>query len=309
MDWLNRLNDALVYFEAHLAGKIDLQEAARIAGTSLTRFQRMFGFLSDMTLSEYIRARRMTLAAQELQQDRIKIIDLAAKYGYESPEAFTRAFRAFHGLSPTTLRRGGSARVQPPLQFELSIRDGNALLGHHPLVQLEDLQARRVAVFRAESAQPETDAWNALRSWATAHLTDYSARRCFGLAPQGHHPDGPEEAPHAYCAMLLLHGAEGDDATFHGAEVTDAPQGLFLVGDVALNEYDESGRIDIGASMVTASQTVYACLQQMGSYALDFPARSFLEEHVFDPAWFTAADHERILPNFRFWLPIRSLTL
>lgn len=93
MDWLDRMNNAMEYVEKHLADVIDFNQAARIACCSTYHFQRMFSFITDVPLSEYIRRRRMTLAAFELQQGGTRIIDIAMKYGYESPEAFSRAFK------------------------------------------------------------------------------------------------------------------------------------------------------------------------------------------------------------------------
>lgn len=107
MEWLEKMNDALTYIEEHLERTVDYRAAARAACSSPTRFQRIFAFLTDMTIGEYVRYRKMTLAAKDLLNTPVKVIDLAAKYGYESPEAFTRAFRAFHGISPSQARRAG----------------------------------------------------------------------------------------------------------------------------------------------------------------------------------------------------------
>ncbi|AJY76866.1 AraC family transcriptional regulator [Paenibacillus beijingensis] len=123
MDWLKRMNGALEYIEDNLAGEIDFNTAARIACCSVYHFQRMFSFMTDIPLSEYIRRRRLTLAAFELQQSEIKVIDLGLKYGYESPEAFTRAFQKMHGVTPTLSRQKGiSLKSYPRLSFHITIR-------------------------------------------------------------------------------------------------------------------------------------------------------------------------------------------
>ncbi|MGI6186332.1 MAG: helix-turn-helix domain-containing protein, partial [Brevibacillus sp.] len=90
MDWVKRMNEAIRYIEDHLADEIDYAEAAKVACCSAYHFQRMFSFMAEVSLSEYIRRRRLTLAAFELQNSRIKVVDLALKYGYDSPEAFAR---------------------------------------------------------------------------------------------------------------------------------------------------------------------------------------------------------------------------
>lgn len=305
MEWLEKMNQALAYMESSLEGPVDYQKAAEIACSSLTRFQRMFAFVTDMTPGEYVRCRRMTLAAQDLRESHIKIVDLAAKYGYDSPEAFTRAFRAFHGITPSLARKGGSTRVCPPLSLKIGIQEGNTMLGEKPLVRIEELNHRRAVVFAGDGPEPETLAWNRLRAWAVKNLKDFEARRYIGYAPGSHHPEGPEEAPHPYRAMMLLHTGEGEGVSFLGAPVAHAPKGLFLVGDVALNEYDSAGAVDIGLSMEKSSQTIYQCMVNMGGYQLDFDGRTFLEEHIFSKRWFVSGHPEAILPEFKFWLPVK----
>ena len=308
MEWLEKMNDALTYIEEHLEGTVDYRAAARAACSSLTRFQRIFAFLTDMTIGEYVRYRKMTLAAKDLLSTPIKVIDLAAKYGYESPEAFTRAFRAFHGISPSQARRGGRIREYPPLTLNISIQEVDTMHGENSLVRLEELGGRRAVVFRASCQEPETEAWNLMRCWAVDNLRDYEARQYIGYAPNGHHEGGPEELPHEYCAMMLLHGSEGETGEFFGAKVIDAPEGLFLAGDVVLNEFFDDGTIDIGLSMKKSSQVVYECMLNMGGYEMDFDGRTYLEEHIFKRQWFTSEHPERIAPEYRLWLPVKRVS-
>lgn len=128
MESLKRMNDALSYIEENLENKIDLKEVARLAFCSEYHFQRMFSFLSGITLSEYIRRRRLTLAAFELNNSNIRIIDLAVKYGYSSPDSFTRAFQGLHGITPSEARQNGhSLKAYPRMTFQLSIKGGNEM--------------------------------------------------------------------------------------------------------------------------------------------------------------------------------------
>lgn len=123
MDYLQRMNDALDYIENNLDGEIDYKIAANLACCSVFYFQRMFSFIADITLSEYIRRRRMTLAAFELQNNNVKIIDLAIKYGYQSPDSFSRAFQNLHGIIPSKARKGGvSLKAYPRITFHISIK-------------------------------------------------------------------------------------------------------------------------------------------------------------------------------------------
>lgn len=123
MDLLTRMRLALAYVEDHLAGEIKQEELARIACCSAYNFNRMFSFLTDISLTEYIRRRKLTLAAIELQNSEIKVIDLALKYGYNSPISFSRAFQALHGVTPTEARCGGvTLKAYPRISFQISIK-------------------------------------------------------------------------------------------------------------------------------------------------------------------------------------------
>lgn len=128
MDSLKNMNNAMRYIEENLTNEIDFKEAARIAHCSEYHFKRMFSFLAGIPLSEYIRRRRMSLAAFELLNSNIKIIDAAVKYGYSSPDSFTRAFQSLHGITPTEARNNGQQlKAYPLMTFQLSIRGGNEM--------------------------------------------------------------------------------------------------------------------------------------------------------------------------------------
>jgi len=125
MDWLDSMNRAMDYIELHLTDKIEYEQLAKIVCCSVYHFQRMFSFMSGVSLSEYIRRRRLTLAAIELQNSNTKIIDIAMKYGYESPEAFSRAFKGMHGVAPKATRNMGiMLKAYPRMTFYLSIKGG-----------------------------------------------------------------------------------------------------------------------------------------------------------------------------------------
>jgi AraC family transcriptional regulator len=128
MDLLDKMNDALDYIEKNLPGEIVVDEAARIACCSVFNFQRMFSFIADVSLAEYIRRRRLSLAAMELLTTGTKVIDVAAKYGYESPVSFARAFSAVHDLSPSDVRKSGvKIKSYPRITFEITIKGVNAM--------------------------------------------------------------------------------------------------------------------------------------------------------------------------------------
>ncbi|MGJ3195574.1 AraC family transcriptional regulator [Peribacillus frigoritolerans] len=128
MDSLKNMNGAIKFIEENLTNEIDFKEVARFAYCSEYHFKRMFSFLAGISLSEYIRRRRLTLAAFELKNSNIKVIDIAIKYGYSSPDSFARAFQHLHGITPSEARSNGhSLKAYPPMSFQLSIKGGNEM--------------------------------------------------------------------------------------------------------------------------------------------------------------------------------------
>lgn len=128
MDSIKGMNNAINYIEQNLTNEIDFKEVARLALCSEYHFQKMFSFLAGISLSEYIRRRRLTIAAFELNNSNVRIIDMAIKYGYSSPDSFTRAFQNLHGITPSEARLNGqSLKAYPRMTFQLSIKGGNEM--------------------------------------------------------------------------------------------------------------------------------------------------------------------------------------
>jgi len=123
MEWIERLNDAIGYIEEHLTDEIDYEQLGRIACCSSYHFQRMFSYMAGMPLSEYIRRRKMSLAAVDLQSRDMKIINVAEKYGYQSPTAFNRAFQSVHGIAPSAVKAEGVLiKSFPPIVFKITVK-------------------------------------------------------------------------------------------------------------------------------------------------------------------------------------------
>jgi AraC family transcriptional regulator len=123
MEILHRLNDCIKYIEENLQDKIEHDHLAHIALSSKFHFQRMFHIVTGFTVADYIRRRRLTLAAQELMKPDVKVIDVALRYGYETPESFSKAFRKTHGVSPSAVRRSGtSLKAFPRISFQIQLK-------------------------------------------------------------------------------------------------------------------------------------------------------------------------------------------
>ena len=122
-----RLRRAVDYIEENLTGDIDLEVPARICCMSSAGFQRIFALVTDMTVAEYVRCRRLTLAGIELAAGKIKVIDAALKYGYDSPDSFGRAFMRFHGITPSAARQGQPLRSFSRIVLNISHSGGNIM--------------------------------------------------------------------------------------------------------------------------------------------------------------------------------------
>lgn len=123
MNLLEGMNKAIEYIEENITEKIDYTDVAKVVGCSQWYLQRMFMSITDVSISEYIRRRRLTLAAFDLQNSHSSILDIAIKYGYQSADAFTRAFKSMHSVTPSRSREGGILlKSYAPITFILSIK-------------------------------------------------------------------------------------------------------------------------------------------------------------------------------------------
>lgn len=122
MNYYDNLNDVIEEIEKNLTKKIDFRALAKMVGTSSYTLQRIFVFLTNITLTDYIRKRRLSNAAEELLTTDIKIIDLSLKYQYDSPISFSNSFKKMHGVSPQNLRKTKVyIKTFPKIEFKLTI--------------------------------------------------------------------------------------------------------------------------------------------------------------------------------------------
>lgn len=151
MSQLENLNAAMAYIEDHLDGTLDLEELARIAACSKYQLQRMFPYLTGLTLSEYVKRRSLTKAAQDIVATDAKVIDIAQRYGYDSPTAFTRAFKRIHGVAPSNVRYADTKlTLYPRLVFTLSVK------GEEPM----DYKIIEQPAFRVVGIPSNNGTWN-----------------------------------------------------------------------------------------------------------------------------------------------------
>ena len=128
MEWIQQLQNSVNYMEEHLLDSINYEDAAKSVYMSGYNFHRTFSLMAGMTANEYIRNRRLSLAAQELQTTDISVIDTAFKYGYETPESFAKAFSRFHGVTPKQAKQKGTPlRMFNPLTIKVILEGGFAM--------------------------------------------------------------------------------------------------------------------------------------------------------------------------------------
>lgn len=127
MDWIQGIQNAINYIEDHIGEKLDYVEIAKVAYSSSYHFQRVFGIMCGITLGEYIRRRRLTLAGNELLTSDIRVTDIAFKYGYDTPESFSRAFKRFHGIKPSQVKKEHSLNSFSRLSLNINLVGGNEM--------------------------------------------------------------------------------------------------------------------------------------------------------------------------------------
>jgi len=178
------MNRALAYIEDNLAGEIDMRQVERLALCAEYHFRRMFSSLAGIPLSEYIRRRRLTLAAFDLIQHDARVIDTALKYGYGSPDAFARAFAALHGVTPSEARQAGRMlKSFPHMTFQITVKGASEM--NYRMVEKEEFAIvglmRRVPLIY-EGVNPHIAAmWGQLNEELIAMLKALSNVKPLGL--------------------------------------------------------------------------------------------------------------------------------
>lgn len=129
MEWVERIQKAIDYIEEHLTEKLDAESIARENYMSTFHFQRVFSIAAGVSLGEYIRNRRLSLAGEELSEGKAKVIDVAFKYGYESPDSFTKAFYQFHSVAPTQAKRSKD-KLKTFSKLSIKLAEGGSVMNY-----------------------------------------------------------------------------------------------------------------------------------------------------------------------------------
>lgn len=167
MGWVESLQNAIDYMENHLLDDISIESIAKQANVSEFHFQRIFSVLTDITVGEYLRRRRLTLAAQELSTTESKIIDLALKYGYDTPESFSKAFRRQHGITPSQARNyTGKLKSYNRLTIQVNLKGAEPM--NYKIVEKESFKV--VGVKREFSCENGENLAGIPKMWDDVHV-------------------------------------------------------------------------------------------------------------------------------------------
>ena len=176
MEWLEGMQAALDYIEENLTREIRIENVAAKAYVSCFHFQRIFSALCGVSVGEYIRKRRLTMAAQELTRGDVKVIDVAVKYGYDSPDSFARAFARFHGVSPSMAKeKGARLNAFAPVKIKLVLEGGNML--EYRIVE----KAAFTVVGFGRRFRGETSYQEIPEFWTTEHMNGPMAEKIRGM--------------------------------------------------------------------------------------------------------------------------------
>ena len=209
MDWVRMINQAIAFMEEHLTDEITLADIAKSVNLSAFHFQRAFSLLTEMSPAEYLRKRRLSQAGAELADGKTRVIDAALKYGYDSPESFTKAFTRFHGSTPAQARNGGSVRFMNRYTVRISI-DGGCMM-EYKIEKWDEMDLLvHAKSFHAETSEQEIPAF-----W-DAYCADENLRKIPG-----------------YLGVCAQQKAESDEFTYgigcKASDVDGVPEGFEIL--------------------------------------------------------------------------------
>lgn len=226
---IERLNESLEEVERSLTGTVDVARLARIAATSEYHYRRMFAALAGMPLSEYVRRRRLTVASAEVLAGRGTLLDVALRYGYTSADAFARAFRQMHGVTPAEARRGTvPLQSQPKMTFRLTIEGSTSMeyrIVEKPAFSVAGKKARVTLIYEGENPGI-MDFVRGIPQETSARIAALSDQEPRGILAITDSPDDPgrEGIELDYYHAALTSGDVPDDL-----DTLDVPAGTWAV--------------------------------------------------------------------------------
>lgn len=213
MEWIQSLNRAIDYIENNLLDELSCEEIAKHIYISSHHFQRAFSLLTGMTVGEYIRNRRLSLAGHELAMSDHKVIDIALKYGYETPESFTKAFTRFHGVTPNQAKMEGSnLKSFNRLIIKIRLEGGNIM--DYRIVKKDPFKVlAKMKTFAEKDSQREIP-----KFWTEYYSNGYDKQVCGMLGICEQEKDGTGEFRYGIGCDYVLNSVIPD-----GFEILNIP--------------------------------------------------------------------------------------
>ncbi|HKM34583.1 MAG TPA: effector binding domain-containing protein [Lachnospiraceae bacterium] len=284
MNILMMMNEVIDYVEDHLESEIDYDEITKISGYSWFYIQRIFSGIAGVTLSEYVRRRRMTLAASELMDSGIRILDLAVKYGYESADSFSRAFRNVHGVSPSEARKEkGALKTYQPMSFIISVKGEKEIT-----YRMESHNEMRIVGLVRHYKAPENNEMDVNTFWNQLY-SDGSHDRITEIA------DGDIKGVHGFLHVIDNETVDYIIASFSEREVPDGME-VYTVPKSRWAIFEGKGPVRI------AIEEIWRKI-----YSEWLPSTKYTHAETIEIECFQYGDNKRD-ENFKFeiWIPVKN---
>lgn len=277
MNIIKSFNDTIDYLETVLDDEIDEKKVTQLSGYSYSMFSRLFSILTETTLSEYLRSRRLTEAAVILRNTDEKIIDVAFKFGYESSDSFGTAFKNFHGFTPSEVRNGKPFKLVSRVQLALSVRGGRSMN-----ITIQKKQAFTVAGVNEQSINSSlcTSVWNKLyKKYSHGELASLGSDQSMGVCH-----DVENSSTINYMAGYIVNDV--DKATSMGLDVLEVEEAEYAVVEL------------VGS--------VPECIHNGWKYAMEvfFPEHGYIHSEKPDFEYYYEGDMHSKDYKMELWIPI-----
>ena len=277
MNIIKSFNDTIDYLETVLDDEIDEKKVTQLSGYSYSMFSRLFSILTETTLSEYLRSRRLTEAAVILRNKDEKIIDVAFKFGYESSDSFGTAFKHFHGFTPSEVRNGKPFKLVSRVQLALSVRGGRSMN-----ITIQKKQAFTVAGVNEQSINSSLcpSVWNKLyKKYSHDELASLGSDQSMGVCH-----DVENSSTINYMAGYIVNDV--DKATSMGLDVLEVEEAEYAVVEL------------VGS--------VPECIHNGWKYAMEvfFPEHGYIHSEKPDFEYYYEGDMHSKDYKMELWIPI-----
>lgn len=277
MNIIKSFNNTIDYLETVLDDEIDEKKVTQLSGYSYSMFSRLFSILTETTLSEYLRSRRLTEAAIILRDTDEKIIDVAFKFGYESSDSFGTAFKNFHGFTPSEVRNGKPFKLVSRVQLALSVRGGRSMN-----ITIQKKQAFTVAGVNEQSINSSLcpSVWNKLyKKYSHDELASLGSDQSMGVCH-----DVENSSTINYMAGYIVNDV--DKATSMGLDVLEVEEAEYAVVEL------------VGS--------VPECIHNGWKYAMEvfFPEHGYIHSEKPDFEYYYEGDMHSKDYKMELWIPI-----